>query len=67
MDRMLKFTALFLPLLLNFVGLFPLIAATDNSDNSAVGSSTTEIAGVDSSHQSEVSGNNTGNSSDTAQ
>jgi len=62
MNYVLKFAALFLPLLLNFDGLFPLFAATDNSDKIEVGSSTSEIVGVDSSHQLEVSGNNTGNS-----
>src|SRR3990167_7834299 len=66
-DRMLKFTALFLPLLLNLVGLFPLFAATVNSDKIDVDSSTSDMVSVDSSNQSEVSGNNTGTSSDTAQ
>ena len=67
MDRMLKVAALFLPLLLNLVGLFPLFAVPVNSDKMEVGSSTSNMVGVDSSHQSEVSGNNNGTSSDTAQ
>ncbi|MCR4291231.1 MAG: hypothetical protein NUV86_13340, partial [Candidatus Scalindua sp.] len=67
MDRIVKFTALFLPLLLNLVGLFPLFAATVNPDNSKVSSSTSNMVGVDSSYQSEESVNNTDNSSVTAQ
>ncbi|MDR4499473.1 MAG: TonB-dependent receptor [Candidatus Scalindua sp.] len=67
MDRIVKFTTLFLPLLLNLVGLFPLFAATVNSDNSKAGSSTSNMVGVDSSYQPAESVNNTDNSSVTVQ
>ena len=60
--------AIILVLPMNLVGLFPSFA-TDNLDKMEVGSSTSDsdIAGVDSSHQSEVGGNNTDNSPDTVQ
>src|SRR5574337_550337 len=67
MDRKLKFSEIFLPLLLNFVGLLPLFAYPLNSDKIEVGSSTSDMAGVDSSYQSKVSDNITGNSPDTVQ
>ena len=63
----LTFSVLFLLLLRNFFELSPLSATTINSDNIEAGSSTSEIAGVDASHQSEVSGNNIDTSSDTIQ
>jgi hypothetical protein len=59
--------AFILALPMNLVALFPLFAATDNSDKMEVGSSTTNRADVDSSHQLEVGGNTTGTSSDTVQ
>jgi outer membrane receptor protein involved in Fe transport len=59
--------AIILVLPMNFVGLFPLFAAPVNSDKIEVGSSSSDRVGAEASHQSEESGNNTGNLSDTAQ
>ncbi|MFO0795620.1 MAG: TonB-dependent receptor [Candidatus Brocadiaceae bacterium] len=66
-QRMLKFSALLLPVLLNVDGLFPLFADTVSSDKMEVGSSTSDLAGTDYSDQSEESGKNSGNSPDTVQ
>lgn len=59
--------AIILVLPMNFTALFPLFAATDNADNIGVGSSTSNMVGVNSAHQLDESDNNTGNSLDTAQ
>jgi hypothetical protein len=67
MNHTLTFTILFLALVLNFAGLFPLFAATVDSDKIEVGSSTANRAEADSSHQSEASGNSAGSSSETVQ
>lgn len=66
-QRILKCSALFLPLLLNLVGLFPLLANPLNSDKIEAGSSTSETTGLDASHQSEERGNNAGDSAETVQ
>ncbi len=66
MNNILKFIALFLPVLLIFVGLFPLFAAV-NSDKMEDGSSTANIADVNSANHSEERDNNTSESSDAFQ
>ncbi|OQZ02954.1 MAG: hypothetical protein B6D34_08850 [Candidatus Brocadia sp. UTAMX1] len=66
-QRLLRFSVLLLPILLNFNRLLPLCAAPVNPDGKTVGSSTVELPDEDVSRQSEENGDNTSNSPDVIQ